>query len=136
MRRSKATLFLFELVIIILIFAICCAVCLNLFTASRRKSIEAKDLSHAIVAAQNAAETFKSCNGELSALPALLNGEQAANKIMVYYDKEWALTKNASDASYTVEISTQTEAKMLHVVITVYKETTNIYELPISQYLG
>lgn len=136
MRRSKATLFLFELVIIILIFAICCAICLSLFTASRRISIEAQDLSYASVQAQSVAESLKSCRGNLGALPSLVEGIQGDAAVLVYYDTDWQVTQNSNEAVYTIEVSTALQTNMLRGKVIVYKQGENIYELPITQYLG
>lgn len=136
MRRSKATLFLFELVIIILIFAICCAICLSLFTASRRISIEAQDLSYAIIEAQSVAESLKGCHGDLAALQAIIDGTEQDDKILVYYDDDWQAVQDSNSATYTVEVSTSKKAPMLYGSVIVYKQNENIYELPITQYLG
>lgn len=136
MRRSKATLFLFELVIIILIFAICCAICLSLFTASRRISIEAQDLSSAIIEAQSVAESLKSCHGDLDSLPSLIKGAKEDDAITVYYDTDWQITTNSNAAIYKIEVSAAESANMLHAQVVVYKQGKNIYELPVAQYLG
>lgn len=54
--RTGASLFLFELLIGLLIFAFCAAVCTRIFVGAHRISRESVALSHAVAIAQNAAE--------------------------------------------------------------------------------
>ena len=64
MRRSG--LFLIELVIVILFFAVSCTVCVRIFAAAKLLSDRAQRLDTAVAAAQNAAELYKNCGGSLA----------------------------------------------------------------------
>lgn len=80
MRRSG--LFLIELIIVILFFAVSSAVCMHIFASAKLTADRAKKLDTAVEAAQNAAELYKDCGGDLSAaakrLGAKVDGDSAA----------------------------------------------------------
>ncbi|MDF2839062.1 MAG: hypothetical protein K0S60_765, partial [Evtepia sp.] len=62
MKRRLSTgygLILFELMIAIAFFAVFATIFLRIFISAQRISEESSELSHAIIAAQNAAECFK-----------------------------------------------------------------------------
>ena len=54
-KASRSTLFLVELMAAILMFALCAAVCLNLFGAAGRMSSESDNLNHAVSLSKSAA---------------------------------------------------------------------------------
>ena len=63
--NSRTSLFLMELIIVILFFAIASAICLRLFVGAHLLSEKDKDLSHALVWAQNLSEGFYGCEGRI-----------------------------------------------------------------------
>ena len=58
--RSKASLFLMEQLVMVLVFALCAALCLRVFAAADRISVETARRDQAVTVAQNAAELLKS----------------------------------------------------------------------------
>jgi len=58
MHKSKAALFLMELLIVLLFFSVACAVCLQLFFHAHKTNRESSDLSNANILFTNAAEDF------------------------------------------------------------------------------
>ena len=61
--RSKAPLALMEQVVMVLVFALAAALCLQVFVVSNRMSERNKDIDRAVLLAQNTAETLKACGG-------------------------------------------------------------------------
>ena len=83
--KSKATLSLIELVIMILVFAVAAASGLKVFTYadSRSKEIELNDF--AVTQVRNAAEAVKHTAGDMAAAAELLHGRQSDNGLEVFY---------------------------------------------------
>lgn len=123
-QASKSTLFLMEIVIVILIFSLCAAVCLSLFAASDRMSEESDALNHAVVISKNAAGCFKSAEGDYALLFALMevparidsiDGKQCAK---VYYDNNWEPATHAKENGYYLSVSEIThETSMMEVAL-------------------
>ena len=70
---KKANLFLIELVLNLLIFALCAAVCVGLLVHARRMCAQSTRLTQAVYLAQSAAETWKA-TGTQPAEPAAQSG--------------------------------------------------------------
>ena len=74
MKHSKSSLFLMELIIALLFFSVSSTVCIRLFVKAHALSAETVDQNYAINYAQNMAELFTGCDGDLQAMQALLSG--------------------------------------------------------------
>lgn len=110
--RSRTGLFLLELVLMLLVFAVCAAVCMQVFAAARLESDRGRDLGNASLLAQSAAECWKSTRGDAQAAALLLDGALDQSAVILYRDDEWAacpadeaafaltLTPQSSDGSY------------------------------------
>lgn len=61
--KSRSTLTLMELLIMVLVFALAAALCLQAFAGANRISETAAARDRAVLEAQNAAEVLKSCSG-------------------------------------------------------------------------
>lgn len=87
--NSKSSLFLIELIIVILFFAIAGAICVSLFSQSRLMSIESTELTMATQKCQNAAELLAASGGDVAQTAHLL-GEvtQSEGLIALQYDLE------------------------------------------------
>ena len=71
---SGSGMFLIELLMAILIFAVASAICLRIFVTSHFIAIESSSLSRAVTVAQNGAECFKAAEGALYETAELLRG--------------------------------------------------------------
>ena len=58
MRKSKSSLFLMELIIVIFFFALTSAVCLQVFVKAHETSRDTKNINYAVLWADNASELF------------------------------------------------------------------------------
>ena len=90
--RSKSSLFLIEQLIAVAVFAICAVACIKIISTAYFYSRDSRDTGFAIIAAENAAESFKAASGDLDLLD-----------LLVYYDKNWTLT-DEQNAAYMLSI--------------------------------
>lgn len=102
---SKSGLFLMELILVIALFAISAAVCLQLFAYASVTSQKAEDLSYGSMAARSAADCYQATQGDLDAVAQLLAGTATDGGVSVGYDDTWQAT--AQDATYTLELTAQ-----------------------------
>ena len=72
--KNKAPLALMEQLIMILVFALAAALCLQAFSSADRTSRESTARDMAIIEAQNAAEALKHCRGDYEDAAALYGG--------------------------------------------------------------
>ena len=101
--KSKTSLFLMELVLMILFFAVSAAVCMRVFSSAQLKSNHSDDLSNASLKAQSAAECWKLSQGEAELVAEVLGGEKTESGAAVYFDKEWNSCGEAG-AKYILEL--------------------------------
>ena len=75
--KNKASLPLMEQLIMILVFAMTAALCLQGFSAANKMSQRQEQMSRAVVLAQNAAETLKGTGGDYRAVAAISDASSA-----------------------------------------------------------
>ena len=90
MRNSRSSLFLMELVIVILFFSLSSAVCVKLFVKAHQMDQNTVNMNHAMIWIQNYAEQFRSN-------PANINET-------IYLDKDWNTCEKSSGALYSVSV--------------------------------
>ena len=88
--RSKSTLFLMELIIVIFFFSICAAICVNVFWLSAADGTGQPQSEQCGYGGSSAAGCYKSVDGDISAAVDLLDGAMSADHGIVYYDKRMA----------------------------------------------
>lgn len=95
---SRSSLFLMEMIVVILFFSLCAAICVHVFVNARETSQASYNLSCAVLAAQNVAECYKATGGDgerlvalLDALPVLTSKQDTVESygIQVTYDRHW-----------------------------------------------
>jgi Tfp pilus assembly protein PilE len=121
MKTSKSAIFLFELMIIILVFTLASAICTQIFVRSYTMSQESRALTMGSINAQTVAEQFKSTGNAPDDL---------------YFDKEWSAASE-EDAYYTVKFedngSTE-EMKSADVKIYQTGKNDSIYTLHVKRF--
>ena len=123
MRTSKSAVFLFELMVIILVFVLAAAVCTQIFASAFKMSTESRELTMSSINAQTVAEQFKAGANDTGPL---------------YFDKEWEQTDKAG-AQYTIELDESTgTAPMREAYVNVFKtgEEEAIYSLIVKRFAG
>ena len=63
--RSKSSLFLMELIIVLMFFSLSAAICMKVFAVSKVKTDTARDLAQASFAAESFAEVYKEYRGDM-----------------------------------------------------------------------
>jgi hypothetical protein len=101
-RRAAITRALFlELVLDLVIFAICAVICLQVFGAARVESTRSAALSQLGIEAQGLAELFKASYGDTAALEALPNVQREGDALVWYYDQNLLPVDGAGGADGT-----------------------------------
>jgi len=85
-KNSGSTLFLMEMLAVILFFALSAAVCMRVFAAARLESEYAARLSLAAARAQTAAECYKAAGGSVPYAADLFGTEADGNSFSAAYD--------------------------------------------------
>ena len=87
--KHKAPLALIELLIMLLVFALAAALCLQAFSAAEQISAENRMRDSAVSQAQNAAELLKYYDGDLSAAAEHMGGSSDDSRWIISYDANW-----------------------------------------------
>ena len=103
---SGSGVFLIELLLAILIFAVASAVCLKIFVTAHQVSTESSKLNQAVIAAQSAAECFKAAKGNIGETATLLgtDSEVSADSVIVRFDETWDVLPQESAYEYVLEL--------------------------------
>ena len=123
MKTSKSAVFLFELMIVILVFTVAAAICTQIFAQAFNMSTESHDLTMSSINAQTVAEHYKVGNSDAGPL---------------FFDSEW----NPSDEAgsyYTIELNEQfSDPKMREAYVVVLKKgiTEPLLSLHVKEYIG
>ena len=124
--RSKSTLFLMEQLIVIAVFAVCAAVCVNIIVSSYLMTVEAVNTKNALIISESAAETFKATGGDIRRVAEILSGSvnnynsytsyysyYDDNLFFVYYNINWQPCSR-EQASFVLHLArTDTEHQLV-----------------------
>ena len=107
----KSSLFLMEQLIVILIFALCAAICVKIFVSSYIIASDSKDLNHALLIAESGAECYKAAAGDMESTARILGGslQGAGAALTVFYDDKWRVCGD-NEAAYVLRMTDQTAA--------------------------
>ena len=84
--KSRATLSLTEMLIMVLIFAVAAAACLKVFAWADARSAEIETTDFAVLEVSNAAEILKYSKGDLAMAAELLEVDEDGGEMQVLYD--------------------------------------------------
>ncbi|MCR4749472.1 MAG: hypothetical protein K5877_06770 [Lachnospiraceae bacterium] len=127
MQKSKAGLFLMELLIALLFFSIAGAVCLSLFVGAHTTNELSQNLSHASVLLTNYCEDLYSEE---------ITSDSNPNEATVYYN-EALMICDPSNASFCLTSSTEKKADFLitHITICDKDKDKTFIEQDIKRYI-
>ena len=91
--RSKTPLFLMELIIMLLVFSISAAVCLQVFSGAKKISEESRKLDAAVMQAQTIAEYWKASHGDLEETAEMLYVIPDETGFKLYDEENWLHTE-------------------------------------------
>jgi len=100
--RSKTSLFLMELILVIAFFAIATSVCMRIFVYAKTTSDYSRSLSSASLQSQSAAECFKGTSGDVQKTKELLGASDFENGLCIWYDEYFDRAGDESGACFTL----------------------------------
>lgn len=87
--KNKSTLLLMEIGIMLLVFALCCAFCLYVFSQADSISQSSYNLDTASRHTQNIAEVLKSTHGDFEKAAQILGCDYQGSVLEIGFDKNW-----------------------------------------------
>lgn len=100
--RSKAPLVMMEQIIMVLVFALASALCLQTFVLSGKISQRTEAKNHAVIEAQNVAETLMA--GGLTEYIEEYGAVQTEGAFLAWFDADWNNVLEKEAAEYYVEL--------------------------------
>ena len=137
--KSKTSLFLMELIITILLFAACGAVCVRLFVTSYVMTQDTVELNEAVSIAQGFAEVMRGTDGDIDSVlehyPDAIRGGEGFFE--VFYDEDFEIC-GYENASYVSDVTMTPNGAIQNLEVRVvrlsdYKE---IYTLDATKYMN
>ena len=95
--KSKAPLSLMEQLVMLLVFALAAALCLQVFVFSAQTSRWCEARDSAVTQVQNAAELVKANHGDLSRCAAQLGGSADGQLWQIGYDENWNISETGAN---------------------------------------
>ncbi|MDR0425240.1 MAG: hypothetical protein LBH39_07335 [Clostridiales Family XIII bacterium] len=133
--NSRPALFLTEMIVAILIFALCMGVCGGMFVRAFTASSKSTNLNNAVFIAESLAESFRS-HDDLQEMAEKLGGflGDDMQTLTLYYDKGWGYSEHLRDAGFAVTITAASGGDAIRTAdISVYGGTGLILELKSSK---
>jgi len=143
---SRSRAFFLELVLDLVVFALCAIISMQVFFEARMTSNQSAALSHMTIEAQIIAETFKAKDGDAEAIALAvraMNSSSASGSVIViekgelitiYYDRDFKLTTKDA-ASYRIECAIDGSGPVKIAHITVHDRTKEIFSLEVRDYV-
>lgn len=106
MKHSRSSLFLMEMIIAILFFSLASAVCIQLFVKSHLMSTRTVDQNHAVIWAQNLAESYLAAEGDLDSMQGLFSPSEHVqdNFLRLSFDDKWKIC-SADSAAFRADLT-------------------------------
>ncbi len=137
--KSKTSLFLMELIITILLFAACGAVCVRLFVTSHVMTKETVELNEAVSIAQGFAEVMRGTDGDIASVleqyPTAVHGGEGFFE--VFYDEDFNVCQY-SEAAYFCDVTMSPNGAIQNMEVRVVRKSDyrNIYTLNATKYMN
>lgn len=143
MRHSRSSLFLMEMIIAILFFSLASAVCIQLFAKSHTLSAKTVNQNHAVIQAQNLAESYLAYEGDVEKMVPLFpqsSFDIAANTLSLFFDAKWnaATKENAAFQAVLTGLPANEEGLITaNILITECgNQETEIYSLQLKHHIA
>ncbi|MCR5268475.1 MAG: hypothetical protein K6E16_08160 [Lachnospiraceae bacterium] len=136
--KSKTSLFLMELIIVILFFSIASAVCMQLFAKSHTIGKQTQELNHAVAIAQSYAEVMRGTDGSMeSILAAFPDAVAEDNYFEVFYDEQFQVCA-PDKAAYVSDVTITPNGAIQNMEIRIVKlsDYSEIYTLNATKYMN
>lgn len=137
---SKASLFLMELIISILVFSITSAICVRLFAKSHLLSRSTRELNHAVSLCESAVETFYGTNGSLFETERILKKDNLCpgmdTAILLGYDENFSPTDTAPKYILRMEETQNDSMQLFDTSVIKCDSGETVYSLHVKRYKG
>ena len=146
-RLPRSRLFLFELTIDLVFFCICAAVCLTLLARAQALTRQSDELGGAMLAAENAAESFAAANGDAGETARLLgacnpNGDPdkavAEQDVLgLFFDESWKPAPE-TEAAYRLTMhigQAQSRLATAEIEVTRVSDGASVYQLETRRFV-
>jgi hypothetical protein len=133
--RSKAPLALMEQLVMVLVFALAAALCVQVFVLSDQTSRRNEARDRAVLAAQNLAEALK--GGDVSTYLSEMQGSVNGNSgVIVFYDADWqCVTAGADNIAYYAQsqyVETPTDWLWQAEISVCQADGTVLFSIPVA----
>ncbi len=132
--HSRSALFLMELIVSILFFALSSVVCIQLFVLSHQKSEASVDRNYAVLVAQSVVESYKANGADINSLINSLSAEGDGNTYTAFADESGRFA--GSNEVYKVEFTENIEGAMYTLDVEVTKGEESIFTVSSSHYVA
>jgi hypothetical protein len=126
--NSRSVLFLTELILAILIFALSMGICGGVFASAFMTATTGTNLNEAVFLSESAAEAFHAYD-DARDIAAAIGGSPTDDGAAVYYDKDWRLAKTPNGAPYTLVLRISEEGDLATAAINVSRGSKPIFDL-------
>lgn len=136
--KSKASLFLMEFIITLMLFSICSAVCMQLFARANSLSRSTFELNNAVSCAQGFAEVMRGTDGSIDSIlemyPEAVRGGE--DFFEVFYDKNFDECEY-EDAVYSGDVSIYPDGRIQNMDVKIKRlsDYEEIYTLNATKYM-
>jgi len=112
-----------EQIVVITVFAICAAICVNILSHAHSVAGTAVDTRHALMIAENAAESHKAHGGDLMGVSRTLNRAGyndilGYDMLVIFFDNNWQVS-DEPDAQFSLQILQTFDGSIVYGHITV-----------------
>ena len=126
--NPKSVLFLTELILAIMIFALCMGICGSIFVKSYEVTRSSSNLSSAVFLAENAAEAFRMEDDPLILADYISGIVNSSGDIVAYYNRKWELAEPGA-AIYTLTLHVSEEGLIKKADISIASGKEEIYRV-------
>ena len=103
--KNKTPLVLMEQLMMILVFALAAALCLQAFIKADQISRETEQRTQAAALAQTAAETLKACGGDFGKAAHILGGEITTGEWQICFDQNGVPLTESDSYAFLLEVT-------------------------------
>jgi len=123
MKKSKSSLFLMELIIVVLFFALTSAVCLQVFVKAHTVDRETKNINHAVMWGDNLSEIFYEVGPDTARIleftaPGYETYKDNSDNNYLYFDKEYRLTPDRENAFFEIKLLSYNDERFNYLAYT------------------
>ena len=133
--RNKAPLALMEQLVMVLVFALAAAVCLQVFVFSDQMSRRNERMDRAVLATQSIAETVKHTKGDYRQAAQVLGGSWDGTRWNLRFDQNGNLVEDVAQTAFFISVSTADSGQPLLGRAEVKAETPDgdvLFEIPVA----